>query len=156
MKRISRFLSVAAFLACTACASTSHPTDAPSEIRRLDADWSHAAQSRDVERALSFWSEDAIVFPPGRSALAGKAAIRDFVETSFRTPGFSIAWQTTTVTISENGDMAYTTGTNRVTFDAPDGRRVTVDGKAVEVWRRQKDGQWKCVIDIWNDVAPAP
>jgi ketosteroid isomerase-like protein len=27
---------------------------------------------------------------------------------------------------------------------------------AAEIWRRQKDGQWKCVIDIWNDVSPPP
>ena len=25
-----------------------------------------------------------------------------------------------------------------------------VTGKAVIVWRRQSDGNWKCVADIWN------
>ena len=51
--------------------------------------------------------------------------------------------------------MAYATGTNRVAFTGPDGKPVVVEGKAVTVWRRQGDG-WKCVIDIWNDAAPAP
>jgi len=54
--------------------------------------------------------------------------------------------------VSRSGDMAYGTGTNRVTFTGSDGRQVTVDGKAVTVWRRGKEGAWKCVVDIWNDV----
>jgi ketosteroid isomerase-like protein len=87
--------------------------------------------------------------------VAGKAAIREFVVKSFQTPGFSISWKTTTVAVSSSGDIAYTTGTNRVAFSAPDGRQVTVEGKAVEVWRRERDGAWKCVIDIWNDVSPS-
>ncbi len=85
--------------------------------------------------------------------MAGKSAIRDFVVKSFQTPGFSISWKTTTVVVSRSGDIAYTTGTNRVTFSTPDGKQITVEGKAVTVWRREKDGAWKCVIDIWNDVS---
>jgi ketosteroid isomerase-like protein len=102
---------------------------------------------------VSFWADDAIVFPPGSPAVAGKSAIREFVAKGFQTPGFSISWKTTTVAVSRSGDIAYRTGTNRVTFSAPDGKQVTVEGKAVAVWRREKDGAWKCVIDIWNDVS---
>lgn len=154
MNRLAHSAIATLFLACAGCASTSSPGDVQSEILKLDAEWSRAAEARDVERALSYWSDDAVVFPPGSPAVAGKPAIREFVTKSLQTPGFSISWKTATVTVSQGGDMAYTTGTNRVTFDAPDGKRVAVNGKAVEVWRRQKDGQWKCVIDIWNDVSP--
>jgi len=143
---------VAVLLACVSCASSGRQPDVASEIRQLDGDWSRAAQDRDLQRVLSFWADDAIVFPPGSPAVAGKAAIREFVEKSFRTPGFSISWKTTTVAVSRGGELAYTTGTNHLTFSAPDGKLVTVEGKAVAVWRREKDGEWKCVIDIWNDV----
>jgi ketosteroid isomerase-like protein len=118
--------------------------DVRSEILRLDAEWLQAAHARDVDRAVSYWAEDAIVYPPGSAPLSGKAAIRDYVVKSFQTPGFSISWKTDTVTV--------TTGTNRVTFNTPDGKAVTIDGKAVVVWRRQKDGAWKCAVDIWNDA----
>jgi ketosteroid isomerase-like protein len=36
---------------------------------------------------------------------------------------------------------------------------VSEKGKMVEVWRKQADGKWKCVSDIFNSdmpVAPAP
>ena len=139
-----------AFLGCATAGSTS---DAASQILRLDGEWSQAAQGRDVDRVVSFWADDATVFPPGRPPVVGKAAIREFVAKSFQTPGFSISWKTTGVVVSRSGDFAYGTGTNRVTFSGPDGREVTVEGKAVTVWRREPEGVWKCVIDIWNDVS---
>jgi ketosteroid isomerase-like protein len=47
------------------------------ELLRRDAEWAAAAsEGRDVERILSFWTEDAVVLPPGLPAVAGKAALR--------------------------------------------------------------------------------
>jgi uncharacterized protein (TIGR02246 family) len=148
------FAVVLGMLAWIGCATSGRTSNAASEILQLDAEWSRAAQSRDVERTVSFWAEDATVFPPGRPAVVGKTAIREFVTKSFQTPGFSISWNTTTVVVSRSGDFAYTTGTNRVSFSAPDGKQLR-EGKAVAVWRRGKDGVWKCVVDIWNDVSPS-
>ena len=138
------------FLGCATAGSTS---DAASQILRLDGEWSQAAEGRDVDRVVSFWADDATVFPPGSPPVIGQPAIREFVAKSFQTPGFSISWKTIKVVVSRSRDFAYGTGTNRVTFSGPDGRQVTVEGKAVTVWRREPEGVWKCVIDIWNDVS---
>ena len=46
--------------------------------------------------------------------------------------------------------MGYTVATNRVTVPGIDGALVTVTGKAVTVWRKEPDGAWRCVLDIWN------
>jgi uncharacterized protein (TIGR02246 family) len=143
---------VGALLGLAGCASTRSQSDLQAEILRVDAEWLTAAQSRDVDRAVSYWADDAIVFPPGSPAVSGRAAIREFVVKSFRTPGFTISWKTATVTVSSSGDVAYATGSNRITFNTPDGKTATVDGKTVVIWRRQKDGAWKCVVDIWNDM----
>jgi uncharacterized protein (TIGR02246 family) len=150
-------VSVALLLACVGCVSAGNPSRAQSEILELDAEWSRAAQARDVDRALSFWADDAAVFPPGGPPVVGKPAIREFVVKSFQTPGFRISWKTANVTVSRGGDLAYATGTNRVTFTGSEGKEVVVEGKAVTVWRRERDGAWKCVIDIWNDLSsPSP
>ena len=155
MNRFAGPVVAGALFTCLGCASAGSESAVRSEILRLDADWSRAAQDRDVERVVSFWADDAIVLPPGSPVVSGKAAIREFVAKSFQTPGFSISWTTTTVAVSRSGDVAYTTGTNRVAFSTPDGKQAAVEGKAVAVWRRDKDGEWKCVIDIWNDAAPS-
>jgi len=126
-------------------------TAAREEIVRLDREWAAAAAAgRDVELILSFWSDDASVLPPGAPPIVGKEAIREFVTGALNTPGFSVAWKTTHVTVSASGDTAYCVGPNRMTAPAPDGMLATAYGKAVTVWRKDPGG-WKCVIDIWND-----
>ena len=39
---------------------------------------------------------------------------------------------------------------NAVTMNAPDGTPSTTDGRAVTIWRRESDGEWRCAVDIWN------
>jgi ketosteroid isomerase-like protein len=39
---------------------------------------------------------------------------------------------------------------NRVTVNAPDGTPVPTEGRAVTIWRRESDGEWRCTVDIWN------
>jgi uncharacterized protein (TIGR02246 family) len=152
MSRRPGIAALAILLCWSGCASVSTREDARAEILRLDTAWSQAAaEARDAERVVSYWAEDATVFPPGGPPVVGKAAIREFVTKSFQTPGFTISWKTTDVVVAESGELAYSTATNRVTFGGPDGKPVVLDGKAVAVWRREKDGAWKCVVDIWND-----
>jgi ketosteroid isomerase-like protein len=121
------------------------------EILRLDKEWAAAAaDGRDVELILSFWSDDASVLPPGAPPIVGKAAIREFVTGALNTPGFSVTWKTIQVVLSAAGDLAYCLGPNRFTAPGPDGTIATTYGKAVTVWRNDPAG-WKCVVDIWND-----
>ncbi len=152
MSRLASIAVMAFFIGCAGCASAGRLGDARAEILSLDAAWSRAAsEGRDIERVVSYWADDAMVLPPGSPPIVGKSAIRKFVAESFRTPGFNISWKTTDVVVARGGDVAYSTGTNRVAVSGPDGKPVVVSGKAVAVWRRDKEGAWRCVIDIWND-----
>jgi ketosteroid isomerase-like protein len=122
-------------------------------ILEIDKQWAAAtAEGRDVERIISFWADDAKIFAPGMPVIEGKTAIRQFVQNSLATPGFSIHWNTVEVVVSSDGSMAYATGTNQTTLNDPQGKKVTINGKAVTVWRKESSGTWKCIIDIWNDV----
>jgi uncharacterized protein (TIGR02246 family) len=149
------WLVAAVLTSAIGCSSSRGAAEAESEIRRLDAEWSDAAEKgREVERIVSFWADDAVVLPPGGPPIRGKTAIREYVRKSLEMPGFGISWKTGEVVVSRGGDLAYATGTNRVTFNGPDGKPVTVQGKAVTVWQKDDRGVWKCVADIWNDAAP--
>lgn len=132
-------------------------TDAE-KIRLLnrDAEWAAAAaEGRDVERILSFWTDDAVVMPPGLPTVRGKDELRRYVEDSLRLPGFRITWTSTDVAFSPDGSMAYMFSRNEVTMNDEDGRPQTAAGRAVTIWRREPDGEWRCVVDIWNAASPA-
>jgi len=121
-------------------------------ILRADREWLKAAKEKDLERALSFWAEGALVFPPHSPVLRGKEAIRAYVAQAFSTPGFSIHWETTQVEVAASGDLAYGVGTNEFTLPGPDGNPIVERGKGITIWKKQSDGAWKCVVDIWNSV----
>ncbi len=87
-----------------------------------------AAAGRDIEQIVSFWADDAIVIPPGHGAIVGKNAIREYVTTSLKIPGFRIQWKTNRFTIAKACDLAYGIGTNEVSFDGGNGSRVTSRG----------------------------
>lgn len=120
-------------------------------LLRRDAEWAKvASEGREVERILSYWTEDAVVIAPGLPAVVGKAALRQYVEGSMQIPGFKITWTSTDVTLSPDGQLAYMFSRNAVTMNAPDGTPGTTEGRAVTIWRLESDGEWRCAVDIWN------
>lgn len=113
-----------------------------------------ASEGRDADRIVSFWSDDATVYPPGGPVASGKAAIRAFVEKCLSTPGFHITWRSDRASVSADGTLAYTMKTNEITVSGADGKLVTIPGRGIAVWKRLPGGEWKCVVDIWNSGAP--
>ena len=92
-------------------------------LLRRDAEWILAAsEGRDIERILSFWTDDAVVLPPDLPAIIGKAALRQYVESSLQVPGFRITWSTDEAVLSPDGQFAYLLGNNAVTMHDPTGR----------------------------------
>ena len=120
-------------------------------LLQRDAEWAKlASEGRDVERMISYWTEDAVVLPPGLPAVAGKTALRQYVESSMQIPGFKISWTSTDVTISPDGQLAYMFSRKAITMNSPDGKPNTTEGRAITIWRKEPDGEWRCAVDIWN------
>ena len=118
------------------------------KIIQLSKEWSNTAATKDIEKILSYWAEDAFVMQEGQAPLKGKQQIRQMVEESFKMPGFSISWEPQTVEVSDNGDMAYLIENSKVSFNDSTGKTVTINNKAVSIWRKQADGSWKNAVDI--------
>jgi ketosteroid isomerase-like protein len=122
----------------------------PATLMEASREWSQVAASGDLERTLAFWSDDAIVMPPGQPAVVGKAAIREFLKQTSAIPGFTISWEPEQASVVDAGDVGYLVERNRVTFSDATGTTQVQFGKAVTVWRKDSTGTWKCVVDIWN------
>jgi uncharacterized protein (TIGR02246 family) len=123
-------------------------------LRDLDAQWSAAAGAKDVDKTVSFYSNDAIVMPPNASAATTKESIRSAWKEMLASPGAAISWRTTKVEVAKSGDLAYVSGTYEETMTDGSGKPVKDHGKYVEVWEKQADGTWKCGADIWNSDLP--
>jgi len=134
------------------------PFDAAAEGRKLlqrDAEWAEAASDgKDVEKILSYWSDDARVIEPGQPIYEGKAAIRAYITDSLKIPGFKIHWVSENPVFSPDGKMAYMPGVDEMTVPGPNGALMTVHMRGISIWRRDPDGVWRCVVDVGNEPPP--
>jgi len=134
------------------------PFDATAESAKLlrrDAEWADLATAgKDVDRIVSYWTDDAVLMEPGQPPIEGKAAIRSFVAKSLATPGFKIHWVSQPPTFSPDGKLAYMRGADETTVPGDKGGTVTLHSQGVSIWRVDADGQWRCVVDIATEAAP--
>ncbi len=156
MKTKPLVLSGCFALISLALAGTTAAADTKTEqaLRDLDAQWSAAAAAKDLDKTLSYYSEDAIVMPPNASAARTKEAIRKVWEDLLASAGLVISWKATKVEVANSGDLACLSGTYELTMNDASGKPVNDHGKYVEVWEKQSDGKWKCGTDIWNSDLP--
>ena len=143
----------------TACqtpgTSDTHAAD-EAALKKLDDEWSKTTGSRNVEKMLSYYSDDAVVMMPNIPTLTGKEPIRGFWNSMLDSPSFSGGWTTTKIEVARSGDLAYITG-NYEFKDNDGGERSMMDkGKYFSAWKKQSDGSWKCVADVFSSDLPVP
>lgn len=111
----------------------------------LDNEWSSAATAGDVEKVVSFYADDATVYPPNQAMVSDHAAIKDAWTKMLADPKAKLSWSTTHAGVDHN--TAFTSGTYQVV--GSDGA-VMEKGKYLCVWSKEKDGKWKALHDMWN------
>src|SRR5437764_14153973 len=158
MKTKSLFLSGCIALLSFAFAGTAAAADTKIEqaLRDLDAKWSAAAGAKDIDKTVSYYSEDAVVMPPNAPSAKTRETIRSAWKEMLTTPGAAIRWKATKVEVAKSGDLAYVSGTYEETMTDATGKPVNDHGKYVEIFKKQADGTWKVIVDIWNSDLPAP
>lgn len=115
-----------------------------------------AAESvEDIDKAMTFWAENAIVQPPDAPQIQGKQAVRELYQQLF--PGDQLSdffGQASHIEVSEAGDLAYEYGVNKIIEHETD-RNLIDEGKYLIVWKKI-DGEWYIRALSFSSNAPAP
>jgi len=119
-------------------------------IRETVAAWSKAAGRKELERCLSFYTNDAYVLPFNAPIAEGKDQIRHVWSMLMSNPGYSLSFGPTKIGVAQSGELAYEMGTFDLTLANDAGKPNTVRGKYVVVWKKQANGMWKAAADIFN------
>ncbi|MEO8593730.1 MAG: DUF4440 domain-containing protein [Candidatus Solibacter sp.] len=143
-------------LATTSCSPSAPPDTRAADIaalKNLDEEWSNTAAKHDVDGTVAFYADDAVVLPPNAPLAGGRKAIRDSWAAMLGA-GMAISWKVSKADAS--GDLGYVHGTYNLAIQDPKGGAPVHDiGKFLEVWKRQADGKWKCIVDMFNSDLPA-
>jgi uncharacterized protein (TIGR02246 family) len=123
-------------------------------IRAASAAWSQSATAKDLDKAVSFYADDALVLPDKAPAITGNENIRKNWTPLLALPGPGLSWKTSSVVVARSGDIAYETGTYVLATTDKKGKSSDTKGKYVVVWKKQADNSWKVVVDTDNTDHP--
>ncbi len=146
-------------VACSPTSERGSAMDIEAEQAKLmdiSRQWSAlAAEGKDADRVAGYWAEDAVLMQDKTPTLRGRNAARQMVDRAFKTPGFKIEWEPIEAHVAASGDMGYIIERTRVTMPGTDGKPVIEQGRAVTVWRKDGNGEWRNAVDISNNDVKA-
>jgi uncharacterized protein (TIGR02246 family) len=142
----------------TNCSSAPKDTRAADEtaIRAASAGWSAAAQAKDIDKSMSYYTDDAVQLSQNSPAIQGKAALRDGWQKMFQFDGPGLSFAAQTVDVAKSGDLAAEYGNYLLETADKNGKFTDQKGKYVVVWKKQADNTWKATMEIANSDAPPP
>jgi ketosteroid isomerase-like protein len=126
--------------------------DTADTLRQMEAEFMKATGERGSQGYISYYADDAVEVPNGAPLIQGKVNIA-------KTMGFldekdnQLTWTPVGADISASGDLGYTYGTFEFRSKDRDGKPVVDHGKYASIWKKQKDGSWKVVLDMGNTSA---
>ena len=125
-------------------------------LRQMEGEFMKAAAERGSAGYMSYYADDAVEVPNGAAIITGKVNIA-------KTMGFlddknnHLSWTPVGADVSASGELGYTYGTYEFRSVGKDGNPAVEHGKYTSIWKKQKDGSWKVVLDMGNSSnSPTP
>jgi ketosteroid isomerase-like protein len=161
-KRIPCVLAAAASLIfATACVRPSRPVDTQAADRKAIADdqaqWLADFHSRDVEKIVSHYSDDAVVIDRGEPPAKGPQEAKKLYTEAAADPASSLDFAPLEIAIAASGDIGYVRGFYKAVNTVPNtGKTAEEKGTYISIYKKQANGRWKVAVDIGSAETPAP
>jgi uncharacterized protein (TIGR02246 family) len=161
--RVSLVLCLVTFVTVLASCGTTREPAAPAPtsvdtraqdeaaIKATAEEWGKAIEDKNLDQTLSYYAADAWVYPQNAPVAKTADQRRSVWAAFFATPGASdMEGNIMRVEVARSGDLAVEYGTFAMTMNNKKGKPITEDEKYVTTWKKQADGKWKAIADIWN------
>ena len=128
---------------------------AAAEVRAAAEGWRHAFEAKDIGRIVGIFEDDALAMYPLPQPTVGRAANVAAWTAYYARPNATHPLTTDTVVVAASGDLAYTVGRWRATYDRPGTTPGDDGGRYLAVWRRGRTG-WRIAALSANAHQPPP
>jgi ketosteroid isomerase-like protein len=124
-------------------------------IMSADRAWAeaYAASDSPADAFVAQLTDDATLLPPDAPLAQGTEAIHAVISELEAMPGFSVTWGPDMAEVGSGGDLGFTIGNYQMQMEGPEGP-MSIDGKYLTVWKKQLDGTWMVIADMFNAVGP--
>jgi len=119
-------------------------------IRSVDSAFMAAANAGDAEAVAAVYADDGALLAPNLPPQKGRDAIKAFWGGFLDV--YTVRFEVASDTIEGRGDLAYNQGRYRFSAvpKAKGAPGVADEGKFIEILRKQPDGSWKYVLDMYS------
>jgi ketosteroid isomerase-like protein len=126
------------------CAAPKLVAESPDVLMQADRAFSDLSKAKGMKAAfMQYMDSNGILLRPGYYPLVGEAA-RSFLQGQ-NEGGATLTWEPQAAEMARSGDLGYTYGLFTVTA-----KDTTLQGTYISIWKKQKDGSWKFVLDTGN------
>jgi ketosteroid isomerase-like protein len=148
-------------LIATANSAASDPnsvaSDVTQQIAKLRGQWAQELHDKQLDQIIALYAPDAAFLAPSGRRFTGQTAIRGLFKTIMDTVTSNITFHS--IVTESSGDLAFDSGDYSETLvPTKSGPDQHYKGDYLIVFRRQKDGKWLIVQQVWtfagNDLLP--
>jgi ketosteroid isomerase-like protein len=151
MNRVAIALLLLLLLAASSFAKKGKSPTGENLLLQLEANFAADVAKHGHDAFLTYFAEDGVEIVDG-GGINDKDAMRK------QPPwpeGTTLTWTPVHAEMAASGDLGYTYGNYVYTDKNKEGKLVASYGKYTSIWKKQKDGQWKVVVDMGNS-SPDP
>ncbi len=117
------------------------------EMMNVDREFSRMSGEKGMKAAfIEYLDSNGVLLRPNRLPIAGAGAIDYLLEQN--DADYTLTWEPRDGFIAQSGDLGYTFGVYAL---RPSQKDTIIYGTYVNIWKREKDGTWKYVLDTANE-----
>jgi len=117
------------------------------EMMNVDREFSKMSEEKGMKAAfIEYLDSNGVLLRPNRLPIAGADAIDYLLQQN--DSDYTMTWEPRDGFIAKSGDLGYTYGIYAL---RPSQKDTIIYGTYVSIWKREKDGTWKFVLDTGNE-----
>ena len=118
-----------------------------SVLIETDKAFSNMSGAKGMKNAfIEFLDSNGVLLRPNHLPIAGANAIDYLIQQN--DSDYTLTWEPHYADVAQSGDLGYTYGVYELHLKSKD---TTIYGTYVSIWKKQKDGKWKFVLDTGNE-----
>lgn len=118
----------------------------------VDAEWEQAYAAKNLKKAATFCDDEASMLVPNAPIASGKTAVSKAMANDMASN--DLTWHANKAGIARSQDLGYTSGVYAMKYKDASGNIKVDNGKFLTIWKREADGTWKMLYDMFNSDLP--
>jgi ketosteroid isomerase-like protein len=125
-------------------------------LMAVDREFAERVEQQGFRALEDFYDEDAVYMPSFAPTVEGREKILESYRPYYDSTTMKLTWTPSRAEVSRSRDLGWTIGTYVFTRIDDKGNTIVRPGRYITIWKKQRDGTWKAVLDGGNPDENTP